>query len=183
MTRARNHQVRRLALDERGTSLLEVIVTTGIIGLLLGGSVLGIKSTYNDLGNSSQTFASDVRLARMDAVTRGVHFRVAWDDRSYRTERLEDLDGNGVWETDIHAQPQTRALPAGITIATASGDQSRQAVEFDTRGMVVAPLDGSPDLVVVGITAAPHGGRIDGIIDIEIWPSGQIYLLARAAQP
>ncbi len=179
MTRPYHQGIRPLALTERGTSLIEVIVTTGIIGLLLGGSVLGLKSTYNDLGSSSQTFASDVRVARMDAVTRGSHFRVAWTSKSYKTQQLQDDDGNGVWQTDTGVQAQTRYLPGGVTMATAPGGAAVQNVEFDTRGMVVTPANGSPGVVVVGVKGAPHGGRVSGTMDIEIWPSGQIYMLPR----
>lgn len=165
-------------LNERGTSLIEILATAGIIGILLGGAVLGLNATFNDLTSSSQAFAGDVRLARMDAVTRGVHFRVVWSGTSYKTERLVDTDGDGNWKPVLGAPPQIRALPAGITLGSAGGDQGAQSVEFDTRGMVVTPESGSPEVVVVGVSKAAPTSRNSGTVDIEIWPSGQIYLSA-----
>ncbi len=180
MTNAYDSPGSRPALNQRGTSLIEVIVTTGIIGLLLGGTVLGLKSTYSDLGSSSQGFASDVRQARMEAVTRGFHFRIAWTGKSYKTQQLQDNDGNGVWQTDTTVLAKTRQMPKGITMATSSGGAAVQNVEFDTRGMVVTPVNGTAQVVKVGVKGAKKGGRVNGTMDIEIWPSGQVYLLPRA---
>lgn len=170
-------------LNRRGTSLIEILAATGIVGILLGGSVLGLNATFNDLSSSSQQFAGDVRLARMNAVTRGAHYRVVWSGKSYKTERLVDSDGDGVWATDLAVPPQTRKLPAGITLAGSAGAQGTQFVEFDTRGMVVTPTNESPAIVLVGISKAAPGSRNSGKVDIEIWPSGQIYLSAGMRAP
>jgi len=162
--------------NQRGTSLVEILAATGIVGILLGGAVLGLNATFNDLSSSSQQFAGDVRLARMDAITRGAHFRVVWSGTSYKTERLADADGDGKWTKDLSAPSQTRKLPAGIKLASSTGTQGAQFVEFDTRGMIVTPENESPDIVSVGISKAAPSSRNSGTVGIEIWPSGQIYL-------
>jgi type II secretory pathway pseudopilin PulG len=161
----------RSGTDERGTTILEVLISVGIILIALGGSVLGLNRTFADLTSAGQTFANDLRLARMNAVTRGAHYRVSWGDTSYRTERLIDLDGNGIWELDPQAPPVLRRLPAGISLGNLGADGN--AFEFDTRGMVVPPSSATPDVVAL---AVGETGNPALAIRIEVWPSGQVYL-------
>lgn len=159
-------------LDESGATLPEMIVTLGIVSVVVGTSVLSLNRTFTDLGTASQGFMNDLRQARQNAVTRGAHYQVSWTTNAYTTQRLQDNDHDGVWHTDSQATPQTANLPTGVSMATTfPTGTSPQAVEFDTRGMVVPQPSATPGVIRVGITKTQ---RPAGSVRVEIWPSGQV---------
>lgn len=172
MTSLRRDSGPRRSLGERGSTIPEILVTVGIIGLVLGTSVIGLNASYADLGSSSQTFVNGLRQARMNSVTRGAHFRVSWTSSKLTTRRLQDDDADGTWATDDEFDPFVQNLPAGISIATTSPNK----VEFDTRGMIVPPSGSSQSVVHVTINGASGPNHSGGTMEVEIWPSGQIEL-------
>jgi Tfp pilus assembly protein FimT len=165
--------------DERGTTIPEVLVTVSVIALALSGSVLALNSTFEDRRTASQAFVNDLRMARMNAVTRGAHYRVTWTGDVYTIERLQDENGDGIWQSDDESVPQTRELSGGISISTSSSESTapdEPGVEFDTRGMVVDSDGELRDVVHVAISEAADGTTGGGTSHIEVWPSGQVYL-------
>jgi Tfp pilus assembly protein FimT len=160
----------------------EVLVSVSMIALVLSGSVLALNGTYEDRRTASQTFVNDLRMARMNAVTRGAHYRVEWTGDTYTIERLQDDDGNGTWQADSDSAPQTRELDGGITISTSSTGgttaPAEPSIEFDTRGMVVDEDGELRDVVRVTLSEESYGAHGGGTSDIEVWPSGQVYLVS-----
>jgi type II secretory pathway pseudopilin PulG len=170
----------RARLGHDGTTMLEVLVTASVIAIALSGSVLALNSMFEVRRTAAQMFVNDLRTARMNAVTRGAHYRVTWSGETYVIERLQDTDGDGIWQTDVEATPQARELSGGVSIQTVSDAAATAgpSVEFDTRGMVTAS-DGSEqeDVVEVALSEAADGHSPRGTSHVEVWPSGQIYLL------
>jgi len=162
----------RRVRDESGTSILEIVVTLGVVILVVGLSALSLNRTFADLGTASQGFINDLRQARLYAVTRGVHYRLSWTSTAYTLIRLQDSDQDGDWDVDGQVDPQTVNLPLGVSMATVGeGGALPQAVEFDTRGMVVPDLDQTLGVVRVAISKTE---RPSGTVQVEIWPSGQV---------
>ena len=159
-----------------GATLFELLVTVSVIGVLLGVSVLGIRGTYFDFATSKQRVVNDLRLTRSNANTKGAHFRVLFGSGSYFIERLQDEDGDGVWDSDPELEPQEINLPDGVGVTLSlfgGGGTDASAVEFDTRGMVVPP-DGKmvADLTEIIIRDLKTGEAVV----VQVWPSGQVQL-------
>jgi hypothetical protein len=120
-----------------------------------------------DLSNTIQTFVSDVRLARAYSVSRGAHYRVSITSNSYSVQRLQDDDGDDVWEPE--GSPQIIELPAEISLSLEGGADGQ--VEFDTRGLVLPrPDSGLFEIEGVTISDATRGRSAL----VQVWPSGQV---------
>jgi prepilin-type N-terminal cleavage/methylation domain-containing protein len=118
--------------DERGFSLLEVAVAAGIISIVLGMAVFGLRSARAAmrLNNSARVFAQNVERARLDAIRRHDSANVEFID-STTYEITMDYTGSGVKTT------RTYTLDDGVTLVDANGnaiaDQFPYA-DFDWRG-------------------------------------------------
>jgi Tfp pilus assembly protein FimT len=162
---------------ERGTTIPEVLVTVSVIALTLSGSVLALNSTYEDRRTACQSFVNDLRMTRMYAVTRGSHYRITWSGNTYTIRRLQDNNDDGTWAINDEVAPQTRELDGGVDISVQAGGTAPDdpEIEFDTRGMVVDENGDPRDIVEITLTDEGTGG---GTSRVEIWPSGQVYLLS-----
>jgi len=153
---------------ERGMSLLELVVTIGLVGVLIAVAVPRLNSSALNMAVTTQNLIGDLRLARAYATSRGAHYRVTISSDSYSVRRLQDTDGDGVWEPDGAFPARDVALPPNISI----GDGAGAAIEFDTRGLMADQPDGTPAAIVaIHITDAGAGGQDE---DLEVWPSGQV---------
>lgn len=158
-----------LVRSQRGMSMIELIVTIGILSLLMAFSLPNINSGVLNLPLVSQTLVGDIRMARANATTRGVHYRVSIESSSYTIQRLQDEDEDDVWEPDGAFPTQTVELPTGLSITFSSGEGA--IVEFTTRGLLVEQEDGTPaEIVTLTVVDSIH----DESKSLEVWPSGQV---------
>lgn len=170
--------------NARGTSPMELMVTIAITVMVLSLSVLGLNDKFISTSALATNLTNDVRLARVAAVTRGVHYRVAIGTDWYRTERLQDNDRDRIWVPDTSVPAQQRQMDSGVTLAPNTGVTgtttvgSAQVIEFDTRGMVVASAGGTiPPLMTVAVIGGTGPRGMPGTSYVYVWPSGQVELL------
>lgn len=150
-------------------------MTIGLALILAGITALTVRSTRFDFSSARDRVVNQVRNARMDAVTRGAHYRVTFEETAIEIQRLADPDEDGVWEPDPNSEPKRIDFPAGVVVELqpggVGGQPTGQTVEFDTRGMLARGPDGSmPDKVTVTLKNTSTGATRT----LEIWPSGQI---------
>lgn len=160
--------------DEKGLSLVEVIVTTAVVGVVLGVSVPNLSPGSIGLTTAKQNLANDLRRIRMDATIRGVHFRVTMGPSSYRIERLRQ-GSSGAWEVDPTVTSRQVDLPSDIALAAANPDGAVANIEFNTRGMVAPSTSAESTAPMILTLSQRHSARKD---NVEVWPSGQIRLLS-----
>jgi hypothetical protein len=158
-----------MRLNDKGSTIIEAVVTLGIAGVVAGFGALGLNVRFADLATTQQELINDLRKARTTAMRQGAHYRVTFADGSYRIDRLmeSELD-DSVWEVDALADPDEVELPSQLSVNVA-GSEEDPFVEFDSRGMVVARSEGDSGVVTVTLN-----GSDDSTAEIEIWPSGQI---------
>jgi Tfp pilus assembly protein FimT len=117
---------------QRGTSLLEILIATGVLLTLvtIGLPRLStLRAPYVLVGTTRQISAA-VQAARQRAIARNVRYRVTFvpDPAGYTIER----DSGGTWVTDLPMQ----LLPMGATLGTVTPGNP----VFDTRGMLAAQV-------------------------------------------
>ena len=152
---------------EQGMSLMEVLVTITIVGLLSALPLVNLNRQGLKLADALDDLASNIRLARANAVSRGVHYLVTLNSNSYSIQRLQDPDGDDVWESDGAFAEQEFELPAGITISEGAGAQ----MEFTMRGLLAPLPDGTPaDVVTIRLSTSGESQSEA----IDVWPSGQV---------
>jgi len=153
--------------SQRGVSLIELIVVLGLVSGLIALSIPRLNKSNLNLPLVEQTLIADIRMARANATSRGVHFRVSLSASSYAIQRLQDEDGDGVWDPDSEFPEQTVDLPYGISITEGAGSM----IEFTTRGLLASESDGTPASVIsVTVYDSDHSQSKT----IEVWPSGQV---------
>ena len=128
----------------RGTTLLDVVIASGIMLVLLAVGVPNLsrlRSPYA-LAGATRQIAADLQATRLRAIARNVSYRVNFDvaHGSYTIERSQA----GSWVADSAPQP----LPSGAQLGTVSPGNP----VFDTRGMLAAQ-------VTVPITVSGSGSR------------------------
>ena len=146
--------------NERGFSLIELLVTMGLIAVMLGIASPGMPRGAFALWDANQQLIADLRRTRTDALTKGDHFRLAvTSDTTYEETRLR-LVGT-VWTSDAIPE-RSRTLPAGVTFSAGVGT----SFEFNTRGLLVTP-EAAASLQL--LDAHSYSTR-----QITVWPSGQV---------
>ena len=128
----------------RGTTLLDVVIASGIMLVLLAVGVPNLsrlRSPYA-LAGATRQIAADLQATRLRAIARNVSYRVNFDvaHGSYTIERSQA----GSWVADSAPQP----LPRGTQLGTVSPGNP----VFDTRGMLAAQ-------VTVPVTVSGSGSR------------------------
>jgi hypothetical protein len=146
---------------------MEVLVTLTFVGLLSALPLVNLNRQGLKLADALDDLASNIRLARANAVSRSVHYLVKINSNSYSIQRLQDQDGDDVWEPDGAFAVQEFELPYGITISDGAGAE----IEFTTRGLLASLPDGTPAEVVT-IRLNSSGESQSKAIDV--WPSGQV---------
>ena len=154
--------------NARGMSLVELLVTLGIVAVVGAVALPRINSGTLNAKVTAQNLLGDIRMARANATTRGAHFRVTLESTSYTVERLQDDDGDGDWEPGAGLQKRTVDLPSGISLSINNGDG---IIEFTTRGLIATLADGTPpEIEDVTLNDSVHGKTRH----IQVWPSGQV---------
>jgi prepilin-type N-terminal cleavage/methylation domain-containing protein len=144
----------------RGFTLIEVMITTAVIGVLLGISASKMRQRPFSLMEANQQLLADLRQTRSDALTKGDHFRLdVINATTYKEFRLK-LQG-GLW-VPMSIPVRSRTLPPNVTFTAGVG----KSFEFNTRGLLILP--GQAASVTLRDN---YSGRTK---NVTVWPSGQV---------
>lgn len=115
----------------QGVSLLEVLVTLAIIGIL---ALIAVPS-YNGmiegqrLRGAAEALAADLRWARSEALKRGVPVRVACTSGSnWSCSVVADANGNGSFDDDAALKLISAADFPSVSLASASFGGNAQTI-------------------------------------------------------
>jgi prepilin-type N-terminal cleavage/methylation domain-containing protein len=141
-----------------GLTVLELLVTTAVLGVALAIAAPGAGAKRFSLWNAQAQLLADLRHTRADALTRGDHFRlVVTGPSSYEAERLQLVGTDWVPVATV----RSRTLPSGLTLASSGV----AAFEFDTRGLLVD---------AAGTTTLTLQDEEGQTRRLAVWPSGQV---------
>jgi Tfp pilus assembly protein FimT len=126
--------VRRFG-DERGFSLIQLVVALAVGSIIAGFSIFGIKAARSStrLGNSARAFAQAAERARLDAIRRRTTTHIEFTD-SNKYEITMDFAGNNT------SQTRSFTLDDGVVIADTNwatmnaNSDSLPYADFDWRG-------------------------------------------------
>jgi hypothetical protein len=158
---------RRGMRSQRGTSMVEILVTLGMVTAMMGIGVLGIDRESMDAATVRQNLIRDLRQARKMATLNGTHYRVSVQGDRYVVERLTDRNGSGTWGVHESIAAQEIDLPSRVSISGSAG-----FVEFDARGLLVR--GSSDDYGAFSLIVTDDNG---GVETVRVWPSGQVEML------
>jgi prepilin-type N-terminal cleavage/methylation domain-containing protein len=145
---------------KRGFTLMEILVTTAIIGVMLAIGANKMRRRPFSLQQANQQLMSDLRATRSDALTKGDHFRLeVLTSTTYREYRLKL--NNGIW-TPSGSPVRQRTLPPGITMTEGVGKN----FEFNTRGLLILPGQAASITLTEQYTSKTKR--------LTVWPSGQV---------
>jgi prepilin-type N-terminal cleavage/methylation domain-containing protein len=143
----------------RGFTLLELLVTMSLIGIVMGIALPQFPRNAYALWTAQQQLLADLRVARADALTKGDHFRFDITGASTYLEYRMRLVG-GVWV--INGPPvRSRTLPPGVTFTSGVGSH----FEFNTRGLMLNP-GAATTLRLTDVSSHTR--------QVTVWPSGQV---------
>ena len=126
---------RRRFDDERGFSLVQMIVVLGIVAVVAGFSIFGIRSarTGMRLGTSARGFAQVAEKARMDAIRRRTTTHIEFlDSNTY--EVTMDFTGDGIGETRNFKLDDGIVLTDANGVTMTSSSTDLPYADFDWRG-------------------------------------------------
>jgi len=143
-----------------GFSLVELLVTISIFGILVKVAVPHLDRGRMQITTAQRLVIAQLRLARANAISKSVHFRVEFPARTQiKVERM--LLVGGAWQIDVN-NIQTVTLPTPVQLASTIVGSN---VEFNTRGLagnLVQPLQ---------INMTDSFGVTKSL---QAWPSGQV---------
>lgn len=142
---------------------MEIVATLGIAAVMATVAAPVLNGRLVALSSATDSLSGVLKLARANSASRGAHFQVTIDTNSATTERLQAAGGSWVPTGD----QQYVEFPTPAYVSSGSGT----VIEFDTRGLIVPPIPGTPaTLETIVLTNADTGKTKT----LEIWPSGQV---------
>lgn len=125
--------------DRAGFSLIELIIVTGLIGVLLGIAVMPLSGRLRELNikDCAQKLAADIRHARASAMNDGRRAQLVITDNG----SLKNF-GNGqnsLWMTFLDTYPATGSFLAGDRVLSCSSCSSGMTIET-IAGVPVLPV-------------------------------------------
>jgi prepilin-type N-terminal cleavage/methylation domain-containing protein len=131
--------------NQRGFTLMEVVVVMGVVGLLAAVALPGMQvaAERNKIFTSADLVAAQLREARLAAITRNARFRVRFDCPAPGAMRMLAVTGNAAIDNalDRCSTPQDNDGPAVYMAQEVSfgvGDGVPPTLEFNGRGQVTA---------------------------------------------
>jgi len=142
-----------------GYTLIEVLTTVCVLGIVLAAALPHLDPRRQDLETTMQSLLGDLRFARAKAISSGVHYSVSRTDSGHYNMNRHRDGGDGTWPVD--SVVKTINLPSTVQFWMWPDN-----IEFNTRGMLVAPA--FPVVGIIGdlATSTWHG--------VDVWPSGQV---------
>jgi prepilin-type N-terminal cleavage/methylation domain-containing protein len=161
----------RLCGGTAGFSLIEMVVTVAVLSIVIGITLPNFDSRRVAVLAAQRLVIAQLRIARTNAITKGVHYMMEIPTSSTTQFKIEGMVLNGtIWQVDS-TKVQTMTLPTNTQFAAAA---LNTRVEFNTRGMAVTTTTAD------GPAHPPATKQVD-ITDIfnvtkslQAWPSGQI---------
>ena len=159
--------------SERGYSLIELLVTAGLISVALAVSVpLFIQSNaLNDLWTSSERVGALIRQTRLKAITRNAIYEVRFNCPNTGNARGlimtgdEDIDNAaGRCDSTSDGDSEVIVMPSGVSYDTAGAT----ALRVTGRGVFTAEGDGVSVPLTITVT---QGG---GVRYLTVSATGQI---------
>src|SRR5262250_3291678 len=100
-----------------GYSLVELLVSVSILGIIAGIAMPQIRSGRMQVGNAQRLLIANLRLARTNAISKSVHYQVTFPTATQiRVSRMNEVPaGSGVWQVDTTNQ-RTITLPSPTSL-------------------------------------------------------------------
>ncbi len=124
--------------ENKGLSLIELLVTMAVIGAVVGISALNLKPLNNDAQNAAGQVVGFLKLARAKAMSTTSAYRISYDANrqpvllyAERAKRCSD----STWTPDPKLQTE---LPAGVALTIDFRHFNFRPVCFDSRGFTAA---------------------------------------------
>lgn len=154
----------------RGFSLVEVIVAMVIFGIIARIAIPHFDARKMKVLAAQQLIAANLRLVRAKAITKSLHYRLAFTAAKQIQVQPMVLQTNGTWAVDS-ANVKTLALPSNTQFAAGSQCTSpctpviNTFIEFNSRGVAtnIATMQ--------QITLIDDFGKAKAV---QAWPSGQV---------
>ena len=159
--------------SERGFTLLEIIIVVGLIGVLgaIALPVLSESTNRNAVWTASEQIGSQVRQARLKAITRNSPFRVVFDCPATGQYRVLAVDGT-IDDEDrcsntVDGDSGVFVMPTNISFGTVP------TMEVSGRGVYSLPGGGSLPLTITVQYGDSHARSltvsVTGQITFEIY--------------
>jgi prepilin-type N-terminal cleavage/methylation domain-containing protein len=147
----------------RGFTLIDVVTTLSVIAILAGIALPRFDNRRVDIMAAQRLVIAKLRLARTNAITKSVHFRVSFPTASQIqvASMQENPPGSGTWQVDS-SNVQTIPLP---NVTQIQSSEVGTSIEFNSRG------------IAVNLTAPQQIDARDtfGVTkSLQVWPSGQV---------
>jgi prepilin-type N-terminal cleavage/methylation domain-containing protein len=160
-------------MSNRGYSLLELLITLGIIGVVSAAAIPTVDTVLrrNRLYAASQLVASQLRTARLSAITRNTPVRVAFNCPGAGSIQILEVTGVKAIDDAADRCRMNRAgdgpviwLPANVTFTAGP------VIEFSGRGIVSAESQSMPVSIKVNHGMDTRTVVVTGIGKISMAP-------------